>query len=111
MVLRQLLSLSPDRIYTVEDLADNELLDRALRLLYRARFGQSNGYSRISPHIRYDKLQPDIVSGIKDKLKLQDGEYQCLIRTAQDGKADKGHVYSYRYEIAPYDRVLIMTII
>ena len=44
MVLRQLLSLSPDRIYTVEDLADSEILDRALRLLYRTRFGQSNDY-------------------------------------------------------------------
>ena len=41
MVLRQLLSPVPDRVYTLQDLEDNEIHDRALRLLYRARFGRA----------------------------------------------------------------------
>lgn len=30
MMLRQLLSLSPDRVYILDDLKDNEVYDRAL---------------------------------------------------------------------------------
>ena len=56
MMLRQLLSISPDRVYTVDDLNDNEIHDRALGLLSRARFGQTKNYSRISLHIKYDIL-------------------------------------------------------
>ena len=32
-------------MYTLDDLKDNEIHDRALRLLYRARFGQTKDYS------------------------------------------------------------------
>lgn len=32
-------------------------------LLHRARCGQAKAYSRISPHIRYDALHPNVVSG------------------------------------------------
>ena len=62
--------ISVGAIYTVDDLADKEILDRALRLLYRARFGQSKDYSRISPRIKYDKLHQNVVSSIEKKLKL-----------------------------------------
>ena len=48
MNFRYLLSLSPTRIYTVEDMDDIEVLDRALRLLFHARFGQDQQYMRIS---------------------------------------------------------------
>lgn len=48
--LRQLLSLSADKVYTVEDLEDQEIHDRALRLLYRERFGQEHEYVRVGPH-------------------------------------------------------------
>ena len=47
--LRALLGLDPDRLYTIEDLNDEGVHDRALRLLYRARFGQVNEYARICP--------------------------------------------------------------
>lgn len=60
MVLRQLLSLSPDLAHTLDDLKDNEIHDRALQLLYRARFGQMKGYSRIPPHINDGMLHPKI---------------------------------------------------
>ncbi|MCJ1268526.1 hypothetical protein MMC22_008414, partial [Lobaria immixta] len=40
MNLCALLSLDPDKVYLVEDLEDEETLDRALRLLFLARYGQ-----------------------------------------------------------------------
>ena len=84
MVLRQLLSLPLDRIYTVQDLEDGEIHDRALRLLYRARFGQDKDYSGISPHIKYDMLHPTVVTGIKHKIKMKDEEYRFLLQTAKE---------------------------
>lgn len=92
------LSLSPGRVYTLEDLEDHEVHDRALGLLYRARSGQSKDYSRISPHIKYKLLHSKVVAGSKKKLVLQDNEYTYLLQTAKDGKASKGYVLSYRSE-------------
>lgn len=54
MVLRQLLGLFPDRVYPLNDLADNEVLEGSLRLWFRVRFGQAKVYTGISPHITYD---------------------------------------------------------
>ncbi len=41
-------------------------------------------YLRISPHIKYDMLHPEIVRGIEKKLMVQDNEY-----TYQKKKMDK----------------------
>ena len=79
----------------MEDLADFEVLDRALRALYRARFGLFNDYSRIDSHLRHDKLYLDIFSSIKNKFPVQEGEYHYLLQTAQHGKAGKEYAYSY----------------
>ena len=92
LVLRQLLSLSPDRVYTLNDLDDPDVHHRALRLLHRARFGQSKEYSRISPHINYDMLHPKVVSGIKKKLRIQEDEMAYLLQVGTHGKAAKGCV-------------------
>ena len=93
--IRALLGLDPDRVYTIEDLNDEEVHDRALRLLYRARFGQVNEYARISPHINYDQLDRTVSDHIKSKLSIAAGiiyvyhtyrhlrtarKYQILIR-------------------------------
>ena len=79
MNLRYLLSLSPTRIYTVEDLNDVEILDRALRLLFHARFGQDQQYMRISPHVTYDKLPSKVSNAIKAKLQVEEQHVkQCL---------------------------------
>ncbi|MCJ1266242.1 hypothetical protein MMC22_006125 [Lobaria immixta] len=53
MNLRALLSLDPDKVYAVEDLNDELTLDRALRLLFAARFVQRNQHLQISPHIAF----------------------------------------------------------
>ena len=71
--LRALLGLDPDRVYTIEDLNDEEVHDRALRLLYRARFGQVNEYARISPHINYDQLDRTVSDHIESKLSVAAG--------------------------------------
>ena len=89
LVLRQLLSLPPDRVYTLNDLDDPDVHHRALRLLHRARFGQSKDYSRISPHVNYDMLHPKVVSGIKNKLRIQEDEIAYLLQVGTHGKAAK----------------------
>ncbi|KAL8646787.1 MAG: hypothetical protein Q9210_005931 [Variospora velana] len=74
ITLRQLLALDPKKVYTVEDLETSDILDRSLRLLYRARFGQQQEYIRISPHIRYDKLSRGTVKTIEENSKLKEDE-------------------------------------
>ena len=90
LILPQLLSLPPDRVYTLNDLDDPDVHHRALRLLHHARFGQSKEYSRISPHINYDMLHPKVVSGIKNKLRIQEDEIAYLLQVGTHGKAAKG---------------------
>lgn len=65
MNLHALLSLSPDKVYTAADLEEEEVLERALRLLVHARNGQANQHVQMGPHItylRYDKLPRDVAS-------------------------------------------------
>lgn len=71
---RSLLSLSPTRVYTLDDLQDPEIHDRALRLPYRARFGQEHEYIRVGPHIKYNKLAPEVVESIKQNMTTFDTE-------------------------------------
>ena len=92
IVLRQLLSLDPKRIYVLEDLDNEDIHDRALRLLYRARFGQDNDYTRISPHIRYDKLRKETIQQINKSIKISDETIGYLRAMAADGKTGKEFV-------------------
>ncbi|MCJ1262800.1 hypothetical protein MMC22_002670 [Lobaria immixta] len=56
MNLHALLSLSPNKVYTAANLEEEEVLERALRLLVHARNGQANQHVRMGPHItRYFK--------------------------------------------------------
>jgi hypothetical protein len=85
MNLRLILSLSPDRVYTMEDLNDKDVLDRALRLLFINRSGQENLSMRISPHIKYDKLPTSVAKAISLKLRVENrkiGSYFGLVSTA-----------------------------
>lgn len=82
IVLRHLLTLDPRRTYTVADLADNDILDRALRLLFRARFGQDREYVRISPYIRYDKLSRRVAETIDKNCRITDKEIRRLRKIA-----------------------------
>lgn len=88
--LRMLLSLSPDRIYTVQDLEIEEIHDRALRLLYRLRFGQSKDYARVSPHINYTHLHKDVCASIKAQNEIESEEVAYYIQFAKEGKATRG---------------------
>ena len=92
IVLRQLLSLDPKRIYVLEDLDNEDIHDRALRLLYRARFGQDNDYTRISPHIRYDKLCKETIQQINKSIKMSHETINYLRAVAVDGKTGKEFV-------------------
>jgi hypothetical protein len=79
MNLRRLLKLSPTKVYTEKDLEDPETLDRALRLLFVARFGQVNQHIRISPHVEYDRLPRLVLNTIQTKMKEEDAQLQkCL---------------------------------
>ena len=88
--LRTLLRLSPTRVYTLDDLDDPEIHDRALRLLYRARFGQENEYIRVGPHIKYNKLAPEVVEAIKQKMTTFDSEVAYYTSVIQKGLDDAG---------------------
>lgn len=70
--MQQLLSLDPDRIYKIEDLEDEKVLGRSLRLLYLAKFGREALYTRISPHLKYDKLPISLSKGIEGRLELDE---------------------------------------
>lgn len=72
IVLRQLLTLDPKKIYVDQDLEDPDIHDRALRLLYRARFGQDNEYTRISPYIRYDKLSKETIQQVNQAVQISE---------------------------------------
>lgn len=74
MNIRSLLSLSPDRVYTVEDLNNEEILDRGLRILFHARYGQRKQFMRVSPHITYDKLHKLVAGGIEAKLAVEEAQ-------------------------------------
>lgn len=86
------MSLDPKRIYVLEDLDNEDIHDRALRLLYRARFGQDNEYTRISPHIRYDKLRKETIQQINKSIKMSDENISYLRAVAVDGKTGKEFV-------------------
>lgn len=50
---KQLLDLRPDKWYELADLDDDEVLDRALRLLYLSKFGREELQVRVGAHVNY----------------------------------------------------------
>ena len=70
--LQQLLRLDPAKCYTRHDLQDEIFLGRGLRLLYLAKFGRDTMYTRLSPHINYDKLPAQLAQSIKDKMEMEE---------------------------------------
>lgn len=72
LYIRQLLSLSPEKTYTTQDLTDDQILDRALCLLYVSKFGQEEMQVRISPHIKYDKLPSAVSESIRAKMQPEE---------------------------------------
>ena len=76
---RYLLSLSPTKIYKVADLTDPAILDRGLRLLFHKRYGQQDQFMKISPHIEYTHLPPEIASKINTKVRVEEEDLRsCL---------------------------------
>lgn len=74
MNIRFLLKLNPTRVYTLEDLNETETLDRGLRLLFHARYGQTKQHMKISPHVEYDKLPREVARQIAIKMSIEDRE-------------------------------------
>lgn len=72
--LRQLLALSAKKMYGKDNLEDEKTLDRALRLLYMAKFGQVDMNTRISPHIQYNKLPIAVANSITSKLQVEEDQ-------------------------------------
>jgi hypothetical protein len=69
MNIEYLLRFDGHKVYQEVDLGDEKFLDRALRLLYRARFGQEAQNARISVHVKYSAL-PEKVRGGKGKMGM-----------------------------------------
>lgn len=67
----QLLSrFDPDKIYTLEDLKDNEVLERGIRLLYRERYGMNRDFLRLGIHIKYDKISRTVFEKHQADMKI-----------------------------------------
>ena len=62
------LSYDPDKVYTVDDPQDNEILNRGLRLLFGNRIGQAQERLRVTPHISYEALPKSLADAIASKL-------------------------------------------
>ncbi len=69
---KQLFILNLTKIYTIENLKNEKFLDRALRLLYLARFERRDIQIRISFHIIYDKLFIIVVNVIQTKQNVKE---------------------------------------
>ena len=78
--LRTLLQIPTDHIYTEEDLKEPEILRRAIKLCYRARLGQSTYSERVSIHIKYTQLHPDVVARFNALHDLTPSEMESLRR-------------------------------
>ncbi|OJD38094.1 dna repair [Diplodia corticola] len=68
MKFELMLRLDPDRVYHPVDLEDMDIHDRALVLLHRARFGQAHENVRLTPHIHYDALHPNLAGVIEGRV-------------------------------------------
>lgn len=76
---KQLLSLDPNKVYELDDLENEKVLDRALRLLYLSKFGREEIQIRVSPHIRYDKLPTTMSQTIQTKQRVEEDQVQLSL--------------------------------
>lgn len=86
--LKALLRYDKDLVYTKEHLANPLVLDRALRLLMQARFGQESSYWRISPHINYDRLPIKASKAIEARMGIDKKDLRQL-QKAKDTRSTK----------------------
>jgi hypothetical protein len=66
---KTLLKFNPDKMYAREDFIDQTVLDRAIKLLFQARFGQEVHAWRISPYIKYNHLLTSVNAVIHQRIK------------------------------------------
>lgn len=91
MNIRLLLLLNPNKVYEELDLRNPDILGRALRLLYRARFGQEHESQRLSPHINYTALSGKMAKTIANKVEVQRKAMKTLkIKLAGLKPSDRG---------------------
>ncbi|MCJ1260139.1 hypothetical protein MMC24_007979, partial [Lignoscripta atroalba] len=80
LTVKQQEHLNPDRVYTLKDLKDTVILDRALRLLYQAHFDKERQQLCISPHINYSKLLKKVSQMIKNKYHMKEAQLQTAVK-------------------------------
>jgi hypothetical protein len=83
---RYLLTLDFEKVYIVEDLENERILNRVLRLLYLTKFEKQQIHIRISSHINYNKFSLFIINAIKVKQNIkknQINESLILMNIAQ----------------------------
>jgi hypothetical protein len=68
---RHLLILDSEKAYIVEDLKNERILNRALRLLYLTKFEKQQINTRINSHINYNKLSLFVINAIKIKQNIK----------------------------------------
>jgi hypothetical protein len=94
MNLRRLLKLSFTKVYTKKNLKNSKTLDRALRLLFVARFDQVNQHIRINSHVEYDRLLRLILNIIQTKMKKKNAQLQKCLDIFNDSR-----FISFRFHI------------
>jgi hypothetical protein len=86
MNLRRFFKLSSTKVYTKKNLDDFETLDRALRLLFVARFDQVSQHIRINLHVEYDKFLRLILNIIYVKMKKKNAQLQKYLNIFNDSR-------------------------
>jgi hypothetical protein len=86
MNFRRFFKLSSIKIYMKKNLDDSEILNRALRLLFVARFDQVNQHIRINSHVEYDKFSKLILNIIHVKMKKKNAQLQKCLNIFNDSR-------------------------
>jgi hypothetical protein len=76
---RHLLIFDSEKAYIVEDLKNERILNRVLRLLYLTRFERQQINIRINSHINYNKLFLFIINSIKVKQNIKKNQINELL--------------------------------
>jgi hypothetical protein len=86
MNLEYLLEFNPNTVYTEKSLENERILDRALRLLYRARFGQEKENARIGVHIKYTNLPKAVIAALQTANTILTKEEKTYLKDRATGK-------------------------
>lgn len=74
MNLKMFLELDADRMYDIQNLEEPAVIERSLRLVFAARFGQTETIDmlRASPYINYTCLSKNVMEEVGAKLATEE---------------------------------------